>query len=165
MLLGRNFPDWIAYITCGASLIVALAVCVLSYPLLTRLAEQGQVELILERKRLHWRKVDFSGPYKAKIASVAGDLGGRNASVTLYLGAEIVPLAGIPQGEVLCLFPEPYFGEKLAHRPKEGSGTLIFLPTPPAARAFFAPLLESLWRNCQHNSRFQLYTRYLWQDL
>lgn len=147
-LLGWNFPDWVAYVTCGASLVIALAVCVLTYPLLMRLAERGRGELILEGDRLRWRtgrrwqEVDFSGPHKAEIAAGAGGLGGRNASVTLYPGGEMVHLAGIPRGEVLRLFPEPYFVEELAVRPKEGLWGFDLPADDPAARAFFQEHLD-----------------------
>jgi hypothetical protein len=168
-LLGWDFPDWLAYLSCGVSLILGLVISVLTYSLLLRLAARGQGELELDGDRLRWRsgrrwrQVDLSQPHQARLAAGQSGLGQANASVSLAAPAHVMlHLHGAARKEVLQHFPAPYFVDELAVTPKEGLWGFEFHADDAAARDFFFTLLDGLWRNRQQNSRFQLYLRYPW---
>ena len=168
-LLGWDFPEWLAYLSCGVSLILGLVVSLLTYPLLLRLAARGRGELELDgdclrwRRGRRWRQVDFSQPHQARLAAGQSGLGRANASVSLAAPAHaMLHLHGAARQEVLHHFPAPYFVDELAVTPQEGLWGFEFSADDAAARDFFFTLLDCLWRNRQHNSRFQLYLRYPW---
>lgn len=101
-LVDWNFPDWVAFLVCGTSLVIALVACVLTYPFILHLAERGRGELVLEGDRLRWRtgrrwhEIDLAQPHEAMIAAGYSGLEEPNASITFHPGSEIIHLRGAP---------------------------------------------------------------------
>lgn len=166
--MGWTAPGWLGMLLCFGGFISGLAAAVLTYRFLLRLAERGRGELLLEGDRLRWRigrrwrEMDFSQPHKAAIAAGFSGLGHPSASVTLYPGVERIHLRGARREDVLRFFPEPWFLDELAILPEEGTWGFDLSTEDPEAVRFFSALLESLWRNREHNERFRIYQRFPW---
>ncbi len=167
-LLGWSIPGWLGALLCLGGFIPGLAVAVMTYGFLLRLAERGRGELTLEGDRLRWRtgrrprEIDFTQPHRAEIAAGSSGLGEPNASITLYPGGGMIHLRGARREDVLRFFPEPYFVGELAPLPEEGLWGFEFAAADPAAASFFPELLGCLWRNRQQNERFRLYQKFPW---
>ncbi len=167
-LLGWNVPNWLGVLLCFGGFIPGLVVAVVTYPLLLRLAERGQGELVLENDRLRWRtglrwhEVDFTQPHKARIAAGASGSSRPNAKITLYPDVQEIHLPGARRGDVLSLFPEPHFVDELAVLPQEGMWGFVLSVDDPAAVHFFQDLLECLWRHREQNEHFRLYQKFPW---
>lgn len=167
-LLGWNIPGWLGTLLCLGGFVPGLAVAVVTYRLLLRLAERGRGEIALEGDRLSWRagrrrgEIDFTHPHKAAIAAGFSGLGGANASVTLYPTVEFIHMRGIRREQVLQAFPAPHFVDEMAVRPEEGLWGFDLPADDPAAKEFFTALLACMWRNRQHNERFRLYAKFPW---
>lgn len=167
-LMGWTAPDWLEVLLCCGGFIPGLAVAVLTYRFLLRLAERGRGELVLEGDRLRWRtggrwrEVDFSQPHKAAIAAGGSGLGQASAVITLYPGVEKIHLRGARREDILRLFPEPWFVDELAVLPEEGTWGFELSAEDLEAVRFFSALLECLWRNREHNERFRIYQKFPW---
>ncbi len=169
-LLDWNFPEWIPYLSCGLSLILAFAVSILTYPLLLKLAGRGRGELVLEEERLRWRRglrwqeVNLRQPHEASLAAGGSGLGKRHASITIHAPHEVMlHLHNALREEVLQHFPAPYFVEELALTPQEGLWGFELDAADPVASDFFFSLLDHLWENRHHNERFHRFLRYPWE--
>lgn len=174
-LLGWNLPAWLEVLLCLGGFLPGLAVAVVSYPFLLRLAERGQGEVILEGNRLRWRTgrrwhtVDFTQPYDAEIcAGPTGTFarspypGQTSAYIYIRSAGQMFHLRNAERADVLKLFPEPYFVDTLAVVPEEGLWGFEFSVEDPEAVAFFSALLECLWRTRQNNRYFRLYQKFPW---
>ncbi|WP_322510105.1 hypothetical protein [Anaerolinea sp.] len=168
-LLSWNIPEWLGMLLCFGGFIPGLAIAVVTYRFLLRLAEQGRGELTLEGDRLRWRtgrrwhEMDFTQPYSAKVAAGFSGLGKSNADITFYHSSvPTIHLRGARREDILHFFPEPYFVDELAAMPEEGLPGFEFAAPDPAAASFFAELLGCLWRNRQQNERFRLYQKFPW---
>lgn len=173
-LLDWNLSDWLGMLICGVNVVVGLAVCVVTYPFLLRLAQGGQGELELDGGRIRWRtgrrwrEIDLTQPYHAEIAAGASGLGEANASVSITQGNNLylaVHFHRARRQDILRCFPEPYFVDELAVTPQEGSWGFDMEAGDPAVSEFAAGLLEVLWRQRHHNQRFTLYARFPWDRL
>lgn len=166
---GWSIPDWFPLLTCVLGVVIGFGVSVAVYPLFLRLAEGRQGELLLEEERLRWhigrrrRQIDFTQPYKVKIAAGAVRADTAHASITLYPDSEIIHLHGVSREEVLRCFPAPYFVDEQAITSAEGLWGFELQAENPAERDFFFALLDCLWRNREQNTLFQLYARYPWE--
>ncbi len=166
---GWTIPEWLPLVTLLLGVVAGLGVAVALYPLILRLAEGQQGELVLEGDLLRWRigrkrrELDFSRPHRAQIAAGRSGLGEVNANITLYPDVEIIHLRGVTREEVLAHFPVAYFVGEQALTPAEGLWGFEFRSEDPPAREFFFALLDCLWRNREQNTTFQLYARYPWE--
>jgi hypothetical protein len=167
-LMGWTVPDWLGMLLCFGGFIPGLAVAVLTYGPLLRLAERGRGELVLEGDRLRrrkgrqWREIDFAQPHQARIAAGLSGLSQPSASVTLYPSVEQIHLRGARRKDILRLFPEPWFVDERAPLPEEGTWGFDLSAEDPEAVRFFTALLECLWRNRENNERFRIYQRFPW---
>lgn len=167
-LLGWNVPGWLGVLLCFGGFIPGLAVAVVTYPFLMRLAERGRGELILEGDRLRWRtgrrwhEVDFTQPHKARIAAGTSGLSRSNATITLYPDVQEIHLPGARREDVLAFFPEAYFVDEMAVLPEEGTWGFVLSVDDPEAVHFFQDLLECLWRHREGNESFRLYRKFPW---
>lgn len=175
-LLHWDLPGWLGTVLCLGGFLPGLAAAVASYPLMVRLAERGQGEVILEGHRLRWRTgrrwhtVDFTQPYEAEIcAGSTGTFarpphpGQTNACVVLRsANHQKFHLPNAERVDVLNLFPEPYFVNTIAVLPAEGSWGFVLPADDPRAVNFFSALLECLWRTRQNNKYFCLYQKFPW---
>ncbi len=110
--LGWNVSDRLGCAIWGGSLVVAMAACVVTYPLLMRIASSMAIrmgrELLLEGDRLQWRRgsrrgeIDFAQPYHAKLEADR-----KYALVSINYGEVEVHLEGFPREQVLEVFPDP----------------------------------------------------------
>ncbi|MBC7261949.1 MAG: hypothetical protein H5T63_08025, partial [Chloroflexi bacterium] len=155
-LLHWNVSEWVAMPICAGSLVPALAICVLTYPYLLRLAERGRGELHLDGKRIRWRsgrrwrEVDLTESYRAEIAAGYSGLGRINASLSVDSHL-MVHCKGLARDQVQHAFPEPFFISELAPTPEEGLWGFELDAADGQSRTLFLDLLGALWETREHN--------------
>ncbi len=165
--LGWNVSDLLGCAIWGGNVVVALAACVATYPLLMRIASSLSTrmggELLLEGDHLRWHRgsrrgeIDFARPHHAKLEADRS-----YALVSINHGEVEVHLAGFPREQVLEVFPDPCFVGTLPISPAMGSWGYTLSMENPDHAPFFRALLETLWRNRTQNRRFLLYQKFPW---
>lgn len=166
-LLRWNVSEWVAISICAASVAPALAICVLTYPFLLRLAERGKGEISLDGGRIRWRSgrcwhaVDLTKPYQGEIAAGYSGTGYLNASLSVG-SALMVHCKGIARDQVLHAFPEPFFVAEMALTPEEGLWGFNLDAGDEASRTLFLALLSLLWETRDHNEYYQLFQKFPW---
>ncbi len=166
--MGWNASDWLMFLLCGTSLVLALALNVAIYPLLMRQAQRGQGELHLEGSRLRWRtglrwkEVDFSRPHWAEINAGASGLGEANASIVLQPGGAAFHLRGARRREIVQAFPAPSFIGEMAVVPEEGLWGFSLQADAPAERGLFLSLLQVLWQHRGQNKLYHIFSKFPW---
>lgn len=167
-LLDWQAPGWLVALLVILGVPASLAACVVTYPLLLRLAARGAGELRIEGDRIRWRagrrwhRVDLSRPYTAQVAAGESGLGRRNASVAFAETGLLVHLRGARREEVLAAFPEPHFVDELAVTPEEGLWGFELDAQDPGDAARFRGLVEALWRTRERNLRYRTFARFPW---
>lgn len=171
MVLYRwNIPAWAGISLYIIGCVLGVAVNVVVYPVILKLANRGEGELTLENKLLCWRKgkmwheLNLHEPYHAEISCGASGLGKDNASVSFKHSEVIIHFRGAQREEILQLFPEPYFLNDLAVTPEKGLWGFNLSADDDAARSFFHELLEDLWATRYNNAHYNLYCKFPWHS-
>lgn len=148
--------------------VLGMAINVIVYPALMKLANKSEGEILLEDKLLRWRKglrwyeIDTNKPYHAEISAGLSGLGENNASIFFQHGEPIIHLRGAKRNELLQLFPEPYFFKDIALTPQEGLWGFNMSADDDSACSFFYDLIKNLWGSRHHNKHYNLYCKFPW---
>ncbi len=161
-----------AFLIIAGSLVAAIASCVVTYPLLQKLAERGSAGLRLEGSAVLWKLgrkehcIDLTRPYWCAVSAGTSGLGEAHAAIDLRQGERewlTVHLHGADRGVVMESFPHPWFVDRLSITSAEGSWGFELNGADGQEAGIFQRLLQSLWSTRTANELFETYRKFPWE--